>query len=120
MSYIRYGHPLYWFDDDSDLYVFGCVDGGIEDYGGSSHMPSVIEHIGHMIYIETNDIDYATLMVMQLADNCGCFDKLRKIIPKLKYQDGEEYYNDYTEAIKRNYPVYKHRKEMWNDSSKDI
>lgn len=115
MSYIRYGHPLCWFDDVSDLYVFG--DGvGIEDYGGSKHMPSVIEHIGHMIYRETKDLDYATLMVMQLADSSGCFNLLRKVIPKVEYTGREDYYNDHVKSIQKMIPVYKHRKEMWDDN----
>jgi len=120
MSYIRYGHPLSWFDDKSDLYVYGCDEDKIEDYGGSSHMPSVIEHIGRMIYRETGDIGYATLIVMQLSDRCGCFDKLRMVLPEIKYDYEKEYYQKYIDVINKMRPVYNHRKEMWKDVGKDI
>lgn len=120
MSYIRYGHPLYWFDDDSDLYVYGCCEGGIEDYGGSKHMPSVIEHIGRIIYRETGDLEYATLMILQLADNCGCFDKLRTSVPTLALYARDEYYQKYVDIIQKMLPIYQHRKEMWNDTSASV
>ncbi len=114
MSYIRYGHDLCWFNDKSDLYVFHNGD-YIEDYDGSMHMPSVIEHIGHMIYRETHDFEYATLMVLQLADKCGCYDKIRTefvvIHPDSIYEQIEIQINQYVVTIKKMIPIYESRVE---------
>lgn len=119
MSYIRCGHHLTWFGCESDLYVYHNGD-GIEDYGGSGHMPSVIEHIGNMIYRETGDYEYATLMVIQLADNCGCLDMLRQYVPKLEFEYEREYYLEAILTIKKMLPIYKHRKECYYDKSKSV
>lgn len=109
MSYIRSGHDLCWFNDKSDLYVYNNGE-GIEDYGGSKHMPSVIEHIGRMIYCETHDFDYATLMVIQLADRCRCYKKLRKDFviqhPNTVEEIKEIQINHYVESIRKMLPIY--------------
>lgn len=113
MSYIRYGHDLCWFDDKSDLYVYNNGN-GIEDYGGSNHLPSVIESVGRMIYCETKDFDYATLMVIQLAYECGCFNKLRfdLVTVHLNTEDfmKETVINNYVKSIRKMLPIYLHRK----------
>lgn len=119
MSFIRAGHPLMWFDDRSDLYVFGRSDkDGIEDYGGSPHMPSVIEHIGNMIYRQTEDFDYATLMVIQLADASGCMNKLRlsevNILEGSVYECRDRITNEYVESLNKMIKIYEGRKRGWS------
>ena len=118
MSYIRNNHPLHWFDDTSDLYVFGRGN-GIEDYGGSPHIPSVIDHIGGMINRETKDFEYATLMVIQLADAAGCIDKLRKeeltTVENTIDECRNRIINKHVRAIKKMMPVYNHRKYLWRN-----
>jgi hypothetical protein len=82
MSYIRYGHPLQWFNDKSTEYVYGCGEGQIEDYNSDyTHLPSLVEMIGHMILWQTNDFDYATKIVVRLAYKLGIKHKLRTSSP---------------------------------------
>jgi hypothetical protein len=78
MSYIRNGHKLHWFDDESTEYVFPCSDNAIEDYGSNyDHLPSLVELIGNIVFRETKDFSYATKLVVVLAHKLRISHKLR-------------------------------------------
>jgi len=78
MSYIRYGHPLQWFNDESTEYVYGCGEHQIEDYNSTyNNLPSLVELMGHMVMWQTGDFGYATKMVVILACRLGIKHKLR-------------------------------------------
>ena len=78
MSYIRNGHKLHWFNDESTEYVFPCSDNAIEDYGSNyDHLPSLVELIGNIVFRETKDFSYATKLVVILARKLHISHKLR-------------------------------------------
>lgn len=78
MSYLRMGHPLTWFDGDSNAYVF-LGEGGIEDYDNNyEDLPTLIELIGVIISRETEDDGFAEKVVRMLAYKLGVVDQLRK------------------------------------------
>jgi hypothetical protein len=78
MSYLRYGHELHWFNDESTEYVYPCSDDKIEDYGSNyDHLPSLVELIGNIVWRETKDFSYATKIVVILAHKLNISKKLR-------------------------------------------
>lgn len=100
MSYLRYGHPLQWFKENSTEYVYGCGDNQIDDYNSDyNHLPSLLEVIGHIVHWETGDFDYATKIVVALAYKLGIKHKLR--LADYPYEEMEKSRgNDYREEIK--------------------
>jgi hypothetical protein len=78
MSYIRMGHPLTWFKDNSHSYVY-LSESGIQDYDDAySDNATLVEIIGIIIARETGDSDFATKIVRLLAQRLNIMDQLRE------------------------------------------
>jgi len=95
MSYLRYSHPLQWFNADSTEYVYPCGDNHIEDYNsGYTHLPSLVELVGRMVLHETKDFKYATKIVVALACKLGIKHKLllsEHIYDAMELERGNDY-----------------------------
>lgn len=77
MSYIRNGHPLFWFKGESHSYVY-LSDAGIVDYDDEyEDVPTFVELIGNIVGRETGDPEFANKIVRTLAVRLNIADQLR-------------------------------------------